>query len=292
MDADLPGANGYAATFAHEMGHLLDRSHAPCGGAGGPDLKYPYPGGVIGAPGVDLQAGQTFDPKHSTDVMGYCSDVWISDYTYKGALELLTRERTAAAGSAQALQAPEDNLLVWGTLNHGVVHLEPVFSTTSAVALPEPGEWVLVCRDGAGHPLFEVSFKAEGGPDIPEGLGLGSFAFIIPNTPAMRAALASIEVRRAGAVAAIRTASAPRAVGGGAALLLREPVARVWGEGRVHLSWDPDRHPRVNVCDAITGESLALAEGGSVVLATEARELRVTFSDGLRSITRRVPVTD
>jgi hypothetical protein len=108
----------------------------------------------------------------------------------------------------------------------------------------------------------------------------------------MRDGLASIEVRRAGAVAAILTASAPRAVGGGAALLVREPVARVWGEGRVHLSWDPDRHPRVNVCDASTGESLALAEGGSVVLATGARELRVTFSDGLRSITRRIPVTD
>ena len=49
----LPGAE----LMAHELGHNMGSSHAPCGGAGGPDPSYPYPGGSIGAWGYDFRDG-------------------------------------------------------------------------------------------------------------------------------------------------------------------------------------------------------------------------------------------
>jgi hypothetical protein len=46
------------------------------------------------------------------------------------------------------------------------------------------------------------------------------------------------------------------------------------------------------VRDATTGEILAFARGGTVVLGTSANELDVTFSDGVRSgAARRLFVT-
>ena len=56
--------------------------HAPCGGAGGPDLHYPYAGGSIGIWGYDLVEGRLLDPEVFNDVMGYCSRNWISDYHF------------------------------------------------------------------------------------------------------------------------------------------------------------------------------------------------------------------
>ena len=79
----LPSASGVAA---HELGHNFGRSHAPCGGVASPDPNYPYAGGVTGQWGYDLVAG-TLKPPTNTDLMGYCGNTWISDYTYMGVHE-------------------------------------------------------------------------------------------------------------------------------------------------------------------------------------------------------------
>jgi hypothetical protein len=76
------GYNGDQAahTFAHEMGHVYGRIHAPCNVQGDPD--YPYRSGGIGTWGYDQSAGTLVDPSSYKDFMGYCSPVWVSDYTY------------------------------------------------------------------------------------------------------------------------------------------------------------------------------------------------------------------
>jgi hypothetical protein len=81
--------DGAGATLAQEMGHALDRKHAPAGGAPGPDPNYPqydnYSSGSIGEYGFDTVTSDVYDPNTTTDFMGYGSgDRWVSPYTYMG----------------------------------------------------------------------------------------------------------------------------------------------------------------------------------------------------------------
>jgi hypothetical protein len=75
-----------AETMAHEVGHNHGREHAPCSPSGslsGVDNSYPYTNGLIGSWGYDPRTQVLLDPAKCSDVMGYCSSKWISDYTYK-----------------------------------------------------------------------------------------------------------------------------------------------------------------------------------------------------------------
>jgi hypothetical protein len=73
---------GAARTLAHELGHIHDRGHAPCGGAGNADEDFPYAGGGIGVEGWDVLEEEWIDPQEHDDVMGYCKPDWVSDYTF------------------------------------------------------------------------------------------------------------------------------------------------------------------------------------------------------------------
>ena len=57
-------------TLAQEIGHVLARIHAPCGGAVNVDPSYPtyasYPAGSIGEFGFDTLTNQVFRPCHRT----------------------------------------------------------------------------------------------------------------------------------------------------------------------------------------------------------------------------------
>ncbi len=76
--AGLDSAN----TMAHEVGHAHGREHAPCGGTSGVDPDYPYSGAVIGVWGYDIFAKTLISPTKGHDMMGYCPNEWVSDYTY------------------------------------------------------------------------------------------------------------------------------------------------------------------------------------------------------------------
>ncbi len=73
-----------AWTLAHELGHEHGRSHAPCG-VSSYDSSYPYNGGSIGVYGLDTRPSPMllYSPFTYSDLMGYCDDRWISDYTYQ-----------------------------------------------------------------------------------------------------------------------------------------------------------------------------------------------------------------
>lgn len=73
-------------TLLHEVGHNHGREHAPCGGADDVDAVYPYQDGVVGVWGYDNRDGSLLPPE-LTDLMGYCSPQWVSDYTYQGLME-------------------------------------------------------------------------------------------------------------------------------------------------------------------------------------------------------------
>jgi hypothetical protein len=69
-------------TAAHEVGHAHGRNHAPCGGASGIDASFPYSQASIGTWGYDIFAKTFLSPSVGKDMMGYCPNEWVSDYTY------------------------------------------------------------------------------------------------------------------------------------------------------------------------------------------------------------------
>lgn len=81
------GYPDYAAdTMAHELGHSHGREHAPCGGPDSIDPQYPHQGAKIGLWGLNTQTLELISPNIYTDIMGYCEQQWVSDYTYKALL--------------------------------------------------------------------------------------------------------------------------------------------------------------------------------------------------------------
>lgn len=94
-----------AKTMAHEVGHNHGRNHAPCapGSITGVDPAYPYAGGITNTWGYDSRTRVLLDPVKGTDIMGYCSNKWLSDYTYRG----LTDRVAAVNGNLEIFVAPE-----------------------------------------------------------------------------------------------------------------------------------------------------------------------------------------
>ncbi len=177
-----------AYIFAHEVGHNMNLLHAPCGGAGGPDLHYPYAGGSIGIWGYDLVEGRLLDPEVFNDVMGYCSRNWISDYHFDKAFThrlegdggvILDR------GAAAATVPTGEMLVVWGTVGDGRLTLDPAFVVTGPPALPETeGPYRVEGVDRDGRNRFSLSFSP-----TPLEFGGGGFVFLVPYEPGWAEAL-------------------------------------------------------------------------------------------------------
>ena len=124
---------------AHELGHTWDRMHSPCGGPADVDPSYPYSGGLTGVYGVDLQ-NETLKNPRLPDIMGYCANPWISDYTYKG----VEAFRAITASVAADVAPPQRCLLVWGRIVDGRAVLEPAFEVVTRPSLPkQPGLYTL-----------------------------------------------------------------------------------------------------------------------------------------------------
>ncbi len=99
-----------ANTAAHEVGHAHGREHAPCGGAQGTDPDFPYTGGTIGVWGYNILDKTLISPTKGKDMMGYCPNEWVSDYTYKALFDRIAAVNggKASAGTGMA-QAPSSS---------------------------------------------------------------------------------------------------------------------------------------------------------------------------------------
>lgn len=106
-------------TLAHELGHMHGRSHAPCETSG--DSSYPYYGGETGVWGWDRRDGSLWPPD-STDIMGYCDDQWISDYTYRAVYRRALALRGESIVSTRPRVARRFAFVRDGALRWGEVH--------------------------------------------------------------------------------------------------------------------------------------------------------------------------
>ncbi len=119
--------------LAHEVGHSLNLSHAPCGDAGNPDPDFPHADGAIGAWGYDFRDGTVVN-RGFADVMGYCHPAWLSDYSYRRVLE---HRRHRFTGGSQ-----RRSLVLSGGVVGGSLTLEPPYWLSMAPLTPSrPGPY-------------------------------------------------------------------------------------------------------------------------------------------------------
>jgi len=158
-DACTGAVTGLCATYGdyyggHEVAHLYGRKHPGfCGGNSKDDDDYPYPGGFIGGGalrefGFDLgDAGRgiprrIYPPDVWTDVMTYCSNEWISDYTYLGILDNLRDLESASAvlTADSPLIISSGGLLVQGRIDlaSDAVELKPFVRLDTAIFTGRP----------------------------------------------------------------------------------------------------------------------------------------------------------
>jgi hypothetical protein len=266
---------------AHELGHTWGQLHTPCGNppASTIDPDYPY-GTGIGVYGFDVTAGALKQPT-TPDIMGYCSNPWISDYTYTRVLNFRETHPAAIQG---ALAAKEPTVLVWGRIIHGQGVLEPAFQVVTRPSLPaKPGPYSVEGIATDGTSLFSLSFDATEVADGPS--GSRHFAFAVPMDQARAARLGSLRLTGpAGAatisprVGALRQTVAPDSI-----------VARREARG-VALKWNASVHPMIMVRDPDTGEVLSFARGGKARVWTTKGSLDLVASDGVQSKAQRVTV--
>ena len=191
-----------AFVIAHEFGHNFSLSHAPCGGAGGPDPAFPNANGTIGAWGYDFRDGSLVPPSWF-DVMGYCDRdrPWVSDYHFSKALHFrLVDERPPLVATLTA-QEPE-SLLLWGGADaDGELYLNPAFVVDAPPVLPDAaGAHRIAGRTADGDELFSLNFAL---PETADGDGSSSFAFVLPVQPGWAGNLASITLSGPGGSATL-----------------------------------------------------------------------------------------
>jgi hypothetical protein len=284
----LPSGRGVAA---HELTHNFGRFHAPCGGAGGPDPAFPYAGGTIGVYGYDMTTN-TVRPPSTFDLMGYCTNPWISDYNYVGAMQWRAENPAPDVASASiagltADASPRTTLLVWGRVEGGQLVLEPAFSVVTRPSVPREGGPYRVegiARDG--RTLFSYSFAGETPADAPDP-SARHFAFAIPMDDATQAELASIRLKGPGAASAIMQ---PSLAPGGIAAAVNTIDATRPASGAVRVQWGAQGARMALIRDRRTGEILSFARGGNAQIRTQAADLDVILSDGVRSAKRELRV--
>jgi hypothetical protein len=195
----------------HEIGHTRGRYHAEfCGATGG--APYPYPGGRISPTLTGTSAIYGFDittltiyPPSWEDVMTYCSNEWVSDFTYEGI-------RSYLVGTGFALQSAEVTaaqfLAIVGRadLNVNTAALDNVYlvNQDNTLALPTPGGWDIVLVDGSNVTLADYPFAPNEQTDSQPGTRQGIISEIVPWAPGS----VEVQIRYQGKVVAFRKTSA------------------------------------------------------------------------------------
>ncbi len=223
----------------HEIAHTRNRFHAEFCGAGG-GAAYPYTSGRISpslsgntaAYGFDITTRAIYGPTWK-DVMTYCDNQWVSDFTYEGIRSYLV----GVGRQTDTLQSvtAEDFLLVMGMadLENNTAYLQSVvqISQEATVPLPEPGDWTIALLDAGDVDLATYPFEPDELTDAEDSFGRPAvIAEAVPWSPGV----VRVEIRFGGEVIASQAASAnPPAV-----TILTPTDGSVLPDGPFNVTWD------------------------------------------------------
>ena len=295
LENDDPSWDNATTVMVHEEGHALNLNHAPAGGAGGPQLDYPYQGAVIGTWGFDPVTLKAYAPTQTYDIMSYASNThWISDWDYLNAMGQVGELETPSVTLTADLLGAADQYVVSGWIGPDhTPHLAPLVRINCAPRTAKPGPHTLVLETATG--TRTVAFNATQVPDLPA--GHLHFAFTVPAGDE----LLSAEVRSPRAAKPFRRqqarslASRAHVIGASALngnLVIRETP------GNLHLEWDAQAHPYVNVIhEGAVRTTLGLhLRGGSADLPltdlAAGGHFSIHYSDGLNTVAHHVARVD
>lgn len=174
-DTDGSYADWYAG---HEIGHSLGRNHPSpsaslCGNSAS-DAGYPYANGQLSSGaatyfGFDAGDGgfgiakAVYPGTSWYDVMSYCSNQWISNYTYEGMYSaMIANPSEPPADARPRLQVAGDFLSVAGVINAtaGSGGFARVQRTSSVASIPPiaPGGYTIQQLNAQGNVLTSAGF--------------------------------------------------------------------------------------------------------------------------------------
>jgi hypothetical protein len=150
-------------THAHEVGHNHGRRHTPGCGPAGVDPLYPYTGGAIGNSshqnfGFDIVTLQIYPYASPTayDIMDYCDNQWVSDYTYNGLYSFANLNLNLASSQPLGDRA----LLISGSIDpsSGRAAIRSAYTLDVPARLPDHGDHTLELLDANGNIIATYSF--------------------------------------------------------------------------------------------------------------------------------------
>ncbi|HLH72318.1 MAG TPA: hypothetical protein VKX96_03465, partial [Chloroflexota bacterium] len=251
-DYDGSYADWYAG---HEIGHAVGRAHPSASAAtcknSASDPNYPYTGGQIGPSdsspgGSTLEGFDVGDPDPSInlpmavypgaswfDVMSYCSNIWISDYTYTGMYNYMIANPPSPARST-VQSNPGDWLTAFGVIypNVPTAILNHVRRLPSVASIPtrNPGPYSIRLLNGSGTVLADYPFTPFTlNATDPALLGFGQVVPFVSGTALVRV----VRVSDGAVLTSIPVGTSPPTVSGVALQGAPNPVS-----GTVTLRWN------------------------------------------------------
>jgi hypothetical protein len=159
----------------HELAHTYGRFHAMyCGATGG--QVYPYSAGNISPTatgstalfGFDINSRAIYGPAWK-DVMTYCANQWISDFTYEGLMTYFKANPVRATDGLVRIAAG-DRLLIGGTIDPvtNATILDPILRVPDVAEITPPtgGDYAIVLRGAGNQELARYAFtpiESDGG---------------------------------------------------------------------------------------------------------------------------------
>ena len=316
-------------SVAHEEGHAFGLLHTPCNGPASVDPSWPtdsaHAGAKIGTWGLNVAQAVSATPNDpgaqliaptSTDIMSYCTETWLADYTYAKALANQTVNTRSTDASPTALaqvygktMVRSSHLVLSGQVRDGRIEIEHAVRALGVDQFPPPGPYTITGLDAAGKILFSVNFAPTpltarlgpgehgSGDPLQEEATEGTFLIAVPladdqlvsqyqfghpyrnDQYQQRSTEAQNQIlsdRRAPSQADLNLRAEAQPSGPGLPAL-------------VTLRWDASLYTKAFVREGASLMIGTIQDGEGQVLS-DADELSVVFTDGMDSVTQKVHV--